>query len=65
MGGLTTGSAGLSGSNTGLEAGTSGLKLGNGLEGIISDDPSPQGDNLLAETGAYLQAENGDYILTG
>lgn len=65
MGGLTTGSSGLSGSNTGLEAGTSGLKLGTGLEGNISTDPSPQGDNLLAETGAYLQAENGDYILTG
>ena len=65
MGGLTTGINGLAGSNTGLEAGTTGLKLGTGLEGNISTDPSPYGDNLLAEDGAYLMAENGDYILTG
>lgn len=65
MGGLTTGSTGLSGSPTGLQTGTSGLQLGTGLEGNISPGPPPTSDKLLAENGAFLLAENGDYILTG
>lgn len=65
MSGLTTGVTGLQGSPTGLEAGTSGLKLGSGLQGDISSGPPPESDKLLAENGAFLQTEGGDYILTG